>query len=50
VFPDGTERLQWDGITHFRFRARWARYSDFGGQQELIVELPSGLRSTGQEK
>ncbi|HEY1907359.1 MAG TPA: pyridoxamine 5'-phosphate oxidase family protein [Myxococcaceae bacterium] len=50
VFPDGAERLQWDGITHFRFRARWARYSDFDAQRELIVELPSGLRPARQEK
>ena len=44
VFPDGTERLQWEGITHFRFRARWARYSDFGRTPERIVELLTGLR------
>ena len=44
VFPDGVERLRWDGITHFRFRARWARYSDFAAQPEQIQELPSGLR------
>ena len=44
VFPDGAERLRWDGITHFRFRARWARDSDFGTQPERIVELPSGLQ------
>lgn len=50
VFPDGVERLRWDGITHFRFRARWARYSDFGAQPELIVELPSGLRPSRQAK
>src|SRR5262249_1950844 len=44
VFPDGVDRLRWDGITHFRFRARWARYSDFAAQPEQIHELPSGLR------
>ena len=44
VFPDGMERLQWEGITHFRFRARWARYSDFGRTPERIVELLTGLR------
>ena len=37
-YPDGRDRLSWPGITHFRVRLSWARYSDFnpGGQ---IVEL-----------
>jgi hypothetical protein len=37
-YPDGRDRLIWPGITHFRVRLHWARYSDFrpGGQ---IVEL-----------
>lgn len=37
-YPDGRDRLQWPGITHFRVRPTWARYSDFrpGGQ---IVEM-----------
>jgi general stress protein 26 len=28
-FPDGREREQWPGITYFRVRPRWVRYSDF---------------------
>jgi general stress protein 26 len=37
-YPDGRERLRWPGITHFRVRPAWARYSDFtpGGS---IVEF-----------
>jgi nitroimidazol reductase NimA-like FMN-containing flavoprotein (pyridoxamine 5'-phosphate oxidase superfamily) len=30
VYPDGIERQHWPGITYFRVRTRWARYSDFG--------------------
>jgi hypothetical protein len=47
VFPDGVERLQWEGITHFRFRASWVRDSDFGaGPEPRILELPSGFHPT----
>jgi general stress protein 26 len=40
AYPDGRERLRWPGITHFRVRLQWARYSDFnpGGR---IVEFTS---------
>ena len=42
AFPDGVERLRWEGIAHFRFRASWVRDSDFGaGAQPRIVELAS---------
>jgi Pyridoxamine 5'-phosphate oxidase len=45
AFPDGVERLGWEGITHFRFHPSWVRDSDFGaGPDPRIVELPSGLR------
>jgi len=44
AFPDGVERLSWDGITHFRFRPSWVRDSDFGaGPEPRLVELPSGV-------
>jgi pyridoxine/pyridoxamine 5'-phosphate oxidase len=39
-FPDGRERLSWPGITHFRVRPRWIRYSDFRGPEPRIVEIP----------
>jgi len=29
VYPDGVERQIWQGITYFRVRPRWMRYSDF---------------------
>jgi general stress protein 26 len=38
VYPDGVERQSWPGITYFRVRPRWARYSDFGPARR-IVEL-----------
>jgi general stress protein 26 len=28
-FPDGPERLAWNGIVHFVVRPNWLRYSDF---------------------
>lgn len=46
AFPDGVERLAWKGITHFRLRPTWVRYSDFNAQPEpFIVELSSGFTS-----
>src|SRR5215471_12745257 len=30
-FPDGPTRLAWPGITYFRVRPSWIRYSDFRG-------------------
>lgn len=48
VFPDGPERLAWPGIVHFRVRPQWLRYSDYGVEPPLIVELDAaglaGLR------
>jgi len=38
-FADGPERESWPGITYFRVRPRWARYSDFSGSEPRIVEL-----------
>jgi uncharacterized pyridoxamine 5'-phosphate oxidase family protein len=29
VYPDGPQRQSWPGITYFRVRPVWARYSDF---------------------
>jgi len=47
VFPDGVERLRWEGITHFRFRPSWVRDSDFAaGPEPRILELPSGFHPT----
>jgi pyridoxine/pyridoxamine 5'-phosphate oxidase len=41
-FPDGRERLAWPGITHFRVRPKWIRYSDFGQNPPLVVEFTFG--------
>ena len=37
-WPDGPEREQWPGITYFRVRPRWIRYSDFNKTPALITE------------
>jgi pyridoxine/pyridoxamine 5'-phosphate oxidase len=39
AYPDGRERLAWPGITHFRVRPTWVRYSDFTQSPPRIVEL-----------
>ena len=47
TFPDGAERLRWEGITHFRFRPSWVRDSDFGaGPEPRIAELGSALHES----
>jgi len=28
--------LAWQGITHFRVRPTWARYSDFNNPEEIV--------------
>jgi hypothetical protein len=39
AFPDGPTRLAWPGITYFRVRPTWARYSDFRGAEPQIREV-----------
>jgi pyridoxine/pyridoxamine 5'-phosphate oxidase len=39
VYPDGRDRLSWPGLTYFRVRPRWIRYSDFGQAPPLIAEF-----------
>jgi len=36
AYPDGRDRLAWQGITHFRVRPTWARYSDFNNPEETV--------------
>jgi len=36
AYPDGRDRLAWNGITHFRVRPTWIRYSDFNDPQQII--------------
>lgn len=45
VFPDGVGRLSWRGITHFRLRPSWVRYTDFDARPEpFVLELSAGFR------
>ncbi|HVJ93806.1 MAG TPA: pyridoxamine 5'-phosphate oxidase family protein [Labilithrix sp.] len=41
-FPDGVERESWPGITYFRARPTWIRYSDFRGESPRVVEVDLG--------
>jgi hypothetical protein len=36
VYPDCRDHLVWKGITHFRVRPTWIRYSDFNASQEIV--------------
>lgn len=38
-FPDGRDRLHWPGITHFRTRPVWIRFSDYNQDPPVIVEF-----------
>lgn len=38
-FPAGVERQSWPGITYFRVRPTWARYSDFSQIPPEICEF-----------
>jgi pyridoxine/pyridoxamine 5'-phosphate oxidase len=38
-FPDGPTRLAWPGITYFRVRPTWIRFSDFRGPTPEIAEM-----------
>jgi pyridoxine/pyridoxamine 5'-phosphate oxidase len=42
-FPDGPTRLSWPGITYFRVRPTWLRYSDFRGSAPVIIETDANL-------
>ena len=46
TFPDGVARQSWPGLTYFRVRLRWARYSDFRTPDSMIVELGELALST----
>ena len=38
-FPDGRERLKWQGLIHMRARPTWLRFSDFNQVPAEVVEL-----------
>ncbi len=39
-FPDGSQRASWPGITYFRVRPLWIRFSDFGCNPPDVTEFP----------
>jgi uncharacterized protein YhbP (UPF0306 family) len=41
-FPEGIARQSWPGLTYFRVRPTWIRYSDFRVEPPLIVEWSAG--------
>jgi len=41
AWPDGPTRASWPGITYFRVRPTWIRFSDFTGASPDIVEFTS---------
>ena len=36
AFPEGKDRLKWEGITHFRIKPTWIRYSDFNRGGSIV--------------
>lgn len=36
VYPDRPQRESWPGITYFRVRPVWARYSDFNSPGQIV--------------
>jgi len=43
-FPEGRERLGWDGITYFRVRPTWLRYSDYSAAPRIFELAADALR------
>jgi hypothetical protein len=41
AWPDGPARASWPGITYFRVRPHWIRFSDFNRAPPQIVEFTS---------
>lgn len=39
TWPNGRDRLSWEGIVHFVVRPTWIRYSDFDARPPRIEEL-----------
>jgi hypothetical protein len=39
VWPDGRERLEWQGLTHLVITPHWIRFSDFDQSPPAIAEL-----------
>jgi general stress protein 26 len=43
AYPDGVEREKWKNITYVRVTPKWARYSDFGADGEIVEFSASQL-------
>jgi pyridoxine/pyridoxamine 5'-phosphate oxidase len=39
AWPDGPSRLTWPGLTYFRVKPTWIRYSDFNANPPEIIEF-----------
>ena len=39
IFPDGRDRLSWPGLTYFRTKPTWLRYSDYNQNPPQILEF-----------
>lgn len=52
AWPDGRERASWPGITYFRVRPSWIRFSDFNRAPPEIVEFTSDqlVAATAEER
>ncbi len=44
VYPDGRDRQTWEGITYFRIRPTWIRYSDFSANGQIVEFRASALK------
>ena len=44
VYPDGKDRQSWSGITYFRIKPTWARYSNFNADGEVVEFSAEDLR------
>jgi uncharacterized pyridoxamine 5'-phosphate oxidase family protein len=43
VYPDGRERQSWPGLTYFRVRPIWAKYSNFAPPESIFEFSESDL-------
>jgi len=42
AYPDGRERAKWPGLTYFRVKPAWVRYSDYNQNPPEVVEFNAG--------
>ena len=48
AWPDGRARASWPGITYFRVRPTWIRFSDFNAVPPQITEFSSEQLDAGR--